>query len=304
MGDLDLNLIPALHALLSEGSVTGAARRLGLSVSATSRTLTRLRATLGDPLLVRAGRGLVPTPRALVLQDQVRRLMEDAAAVLRPAPNTLDVASLERSFTVRSGEGFVHLFGGKLVAAVAEAAPGVCLRFVPKPLKHAAPLREGDADLEIGTPGLSAPEMRTLLLFRDRFIGLARAGHGLFGAPITPARFAACRHVSASRRGAAFGPIDDALATLGLRRQVAAVVPGFPDAVRVAAETDLVAAVPATCLGFLPPADTLRGFDLPVQTPPVTVSAFWHPRLHADPAQRWFRDVVRRVCSDAGPGLA
>src|SRR5579862_6683148 len=110
MDDVDLNLLAALDALLAEGSVTGAARRLGLSSSAMSRTLARLRSATGDPLLVRAGRGLVPTPRAAELRDLVHQLARDVRTVLSPHVSPLDVASLERTFTLRAGEGFMERF--------------------------------------------------------------------------------------------------------------------------------------------------------------------------------------------------
>ncbi|MBE7212759.1 MAG: LysR family transcriptional regulator [Gluconacetobacter diazotrophicus] len=304
MENVDLNLLAALDALLAEGSVTGAARRLHLSASAMSRTLARLRRATGDPLLVRAGRSLVPTPRAAALRGRVHELMREIGLVLAPQPQHLDVASLERTFTIRAGEGFVALFSGPLALAVADAAPGVCLRFAPKPLKESGPLRDGEADLEIGTAGIDAPEVRTQLLFRDGFVGIAREHHPILADTMTAERYAACRHVVASRRGAAGGPIDDALARLGLTRRIAAIVPGFPDAMRVAGQSDLLAAVPGSCLGFMstqgdPESAGLRDFVLPVETPDLAVSAMWHPRLDADPAQRWLRRTVLAVCRAA-----
>src|ERR1019366_4049701 len=136
MDSMDMNLLAALDALLAEGSVTGAARHLGLSSSAMSRTLARLRSATGDPLLVRAGRGLVPTPRATKLRDRVHLLTLDVRTVLSPHASHLDVASLERTFTIRAGEGFVELFSAPLVGAITAAAPHVRLRFAPKPDKH------------------------------------------------------------------------------------------------------------------------------------------------------------------------
>jgi DNA-binding transcriptional LysR family regulator len=299
----DMNLLAALDALLAEGSVTGAARRLGLSASAMSRTLARLRAATGDPLLVRAGRGLVPTPRAAELRDRVHQLTRDVRVVLRPQASDLEVASLERTFTIRAGEGFTELFSAPLVAAIIDVAPHVRLRFAPKPDKDALPLRDGQIDLEIGVLGASAPEVRTRLLFRDAFIGAARIGHPLLEGPMTPERYAACRHVVASRRGKFTGPVDDALKDLGLRREVVAVVPGFPDAVRIARNTDLVALLPRSGLASPTGADPtglgLVGFDLPVRTPPIAISAMWHPRMDADPAHRWLRDTVLAVCRAA-----
>lgn len=177
MDSVDLNLLTALDVLLTEGSVTGAARRLGLSSSAMSRTLTRLRASTGDPLLVRAGRGLVPTSHAAALRDRVHSLTNEVRTVLRPTKTHLDVAALE----------------------------------------------------------LSAPEVRTQFLFRDKYVGIARVGHPLLeGGKVTPKRYAACNHVVASQLGEFSGPVDDALGELELRRAVRVVVPGYPDAMRVA----------------------------------------------------------------------
>lgn len=302
MDDIDLNLIPALDALLSEGSVTGAARRLGLSSSAMSRTLARLRSTTKDPLLVRAGRGLVPTPRAVALRDRVHALAREAREVLSPQDERLDLATLERTFTIRANEGFVELFSAPLVSAVIEAAPHARLHFTPKPAKEAGPLREGEVDLEIGVLGAFAPEVRTRLLFRDRFLGAARTGHPLLSAPVTPERYASVLHVVASRRGRFTGPVDDILQTLGLQRKVVAVVPGFPDALRIARNSDLIALVPRSCLADTEFRQGLTGFDLPVATPEIAVSALWHPRMDADPAHRWLRETVHAICqSTLGP---
>ena len=152
MATPDFNLLVTLDVLLAEGSVARAARRLRLSPSAMSRALARLRETTGDPLLVRAGRGLVPTPRALELRERVGQLVQDAEAVLRPA-ETLDLTRLVRTFTLRTSEGFVENFGPDLIARVGKQAPGVRLRFMQKPDKDSAPLRDGSVDLETGVVG-------------------------------------------------------------------------------------------------------------------------------------------------------
>ena len=301
MADADLNLIVALDALLAEGGVTGAARRLGLSSSAMSRTLTRLRSATGDPLLVRAGRGLVPTPRGVELREQVRELAQGARDVLSPKTDRLDVTTLERTFVIRAGEGFVGLFSAPLVAAVVSEAPGVCLRFVPKPAKEADPLRSGRIDLEIGTPGMPAPEVRTRSMFRDVFVGAVRAGHPLLAGELTAERYAACKHVVVSRKDSVTGPVDQGLGRLGLKRVIAAVVPGYPDAMRIALRSDLAALVPRSCLDSSvartnPLIEGIVNFDLPVPTPEIAVSVMWHPRMDADPAHRWLRDTVMTVC--------
>jgi len=307
MQNVDLNLLLALDALLTERSVTGAARRLGLSPSAMSRTLARLRRATGDPLLVQAGRSLAPTPYAEELSGRVHALTRDTQAVLRPAASRLDLASLHRTFTIRAGEGFVELLAAPLLAAITHAAPHVRLRFVPKPDKDAQPLREGLIDLEIGVLGTSAPEVRTQLLLRDRFVGVARVGHPLLAADLVTAElYAACSHVVASRRGEFLGPVDDALEELGLKRAILLVVPGYPDAMRIVRGSELVTLVPRSCLGNALVTDHaamlgLGSFELPVRTPEFNISAIWHPRLDADPAHRWLRDAIMAVCRAAYP---
>jgi DNA-binding transcriptional LysR family regulator len=290
----DLNLLVTLDVLLAEGSVARAAQRLRLSPSAMSRALARLRETTGDPLLVRAGRGLVPTPRALELRGQVGQLVQDAEAVLRPAA-TLDLKKLVRTFTIRTSEGFVESFGPGLIARIGKEAPGLQLRFVAKPDKDSASLRDGTVDLETGVVGkTTGPEVRAQALFRDRYIGVVRRGHPLSRGRITPARYAAGRHVFVSRRGLEAGPIDEALEPLGLEREIVTVVGGFASALALARASDLIASVPERHTGKLRAG--MHSFALPVPVPGFTVSLLWHPRLDADPAHRWLRACVRDAC--------
>ena len=296
MSGPDLNLLVTLDVLLAEGSVARAAQKLRLSPSAMSRALARLRQTTGDPLLVRAGRGLVPTPRALELRERVGYLVHDAEAVLRPA-ETLDLKTLVRTFTLRTSEGIVENFGPDLIARVGVEAPGVRLHFVPKPNKDSTPLRDGSVDLETGVVGKSiGPEVRAQALFRDRFIGAVRLGHPLCRGKITPARYAAGRHILVSRRGLDRGPIDEALQQLGLEREIATIVGGFSTALALARASDLIASVPERHTGKLRAG--MRSFVLPVAMPEITISLLWHPRLDADPAHRWLRGCVRDVCAE------
>jgi len=296
MSNPDLNLLFTLDALLAEGSVARAAKRLRLSPSAMSRALGRLRDATGDPLLVRAGRGLVPTPRALELRERARQLVQDAAAVLRPAEK-LDLKRLVRTFTLRTSEGWVENFAPDLIARISVEAPGVRLRFVPKPNKDSGPLRDGAVDLETGVvDDTTSPEVRTQALFRDRLVGVVRLGHPLCKGRITPSRFAAGRHILVSREGHETGPIDDALKPLGLQREIATIVSGFASAVALARESDLIASVPERHTASL--RTGMHSFALPVTAPEFTVSMLWHPRLDADAAHRWLRGHVRAVCSE------
>ena len=295
MATPDLNLLVTLDVLLAEGSVARAAQRLQLSPSAMSRALARLREATGDPLLVRAGRGLVPTPRALALREQVGQLVQDGAAVLRPA-EMLDLKQLVRTFTLRASEGFAENFGPHLIARIGKEAPGVRLRFVQKPNKDTTPLRDGTVDLDIGVVGqTTGPEVRAQALSRDRFIGVVRRGHPLSRGKITPSRYAAGRHIVVSRRGLDKGPIDEALKPLGLERQIVTIVGGFATALALVRASDLVASVPERHTGNLRAG--LHSFPLPVPTPEVTVSQLWHPRLDADPAHCWLRACVREACA-------
>ena len=290
----DLNLLVTLNVLLAEGSVARAARRLRLSPSAMSRALARLREATGDPLLVRAGRGLVPTPRALELRDRVGQLVLGAEEVLRPAVRPR-LEQLARTFTLRTSEGFVENFGPALIARIAAEAPGIHLRFMQKPDKDSAPLRDGIVDLETGVVDSNAgPEMRVQALFRDRYVGVVRHGHPLGRGRLTAARYAGGRHISVSRRGREKGPIDAALAALGLAREVATIVGGFATALSLARQTDLIASVPERHTGNL--REGMHSFALPVTTPVLNISMLWHPRLHADPVHQWLRECVREVC--------
>jgi DNA-binding transcriptional LysR family regulator len=291
----DLNLLVTLDVLLAEGSVARAARRLRLSPSAMSRALARLRATTGDPLLVRAGRGLVATPRALALRDRVGLIVQEAEAVLRPA-EALDLKQLTRTFTLRASDGFAETFGPDLIGRIGVEAPGVRLRFAQKPDKDSAPLRDGTVDLEVGVVGkTTGPEVRAQAMFDDRFVGVVRMGHAFCRGKITPSRYAAAQHICVSRRGLDRGPIDEALKLLGLEREIATIVGGFSTALALARTCDLIASVPERGTANLRAG--MHCFPLPVATPPVTVSLLWHPRLDADPAHRWLRGCIRDACA-------
>jgi DNA-binding transcriptional LysR family regulator len=293
MSTPDFNLLVTLDAVLSEGSVARAAQRLRLSPSAMSRALARLRETTGDPLLVRAGRGLVPTPRALELRERVSQLVQDTQAVLRPAEK-LNLKQLVRTFTLRTREGFVENFGPDLIARAGAEAPGVRLCFMQKPDKESTSLRDGTVDLETGVVGkTTGPEVRARALFRDSFIGVVRMGHPLSQGEITASRYARGRHICVSRRGLDQGPIDDAL--MPPEREIVTIVGSFSAALALARASDLIATVPERHTGNLRAG--MHSFPLPVATPQVTVSLLWHPRLDADPAHRWLRGLVLDACA-------
>lgn len=295
MSSPDLNLLTILDVLLSEGSVTRAARRLRLSQSAMSRALARLRETTGDPLLVRAGRGLVSTPRASTLREQVHRLVQDAHTVLRP-DDRVNLARLARTFTLRTSDGFVESFGPKLLHRIGQEAPGVRLHFLQKADKDSGPLREGRVDLETGVIAESlGPEVRSQALFRDRLVGVVRAGHPLTAGRVTRARYLKAEHVLVSRSGEEQGALDRPFLPTELGRKVGTIVSGFATALSFARASDLVATVPDRHTAVL--RRGMFSFKLPLYTQEFVVSMLWHPRMDADPAHRWLRACVRSVCA-------
>ncbi|EJF30380.1 MULTISPECIES: LysR family transcriptional regulator [Enterobacteriaceae] len=312
MNDPDLNLLLALDTFLAEGSVAGAARRLGLSASAMSRTLSRLRAAIGDPLLVRAGRNMVLTPYAEAIRERARNAALEARALLSPSTAELTLSTLECTFILRANDGFIEAFAPALITAAAAVAPRVQLCFISKPEKGPRHLREGLVDLEIGVVGEMGPEIRLQALFRDRFVGVVRVGHPLAALPeVTVEQYLSYGHVVASRRlRSTRGPVDDALDERGLTRKIAAIVPSFPASLKVAQASDLIALVPASFL-LNQPVLAVEGenarlamFELPVKTRAITVSQMWHPRSEADLAHRWLRQLVLNICRQRAGDLS
>lgn len=290
-----MNLVVALDALLTESSVTAAAERLHTSAPTMSRTLARLRRILDDPLLVRAGRDLVPTPRALELRGEVRAVTERARALFAPAP-AADPASIVRTFDLQVSDMFATTVMARLVDDVRAQAPGITLRFRPDTLEDTPALREGLVDLEVGVLGRADPEIRGETLLTESLVGVVRAGHPLASARTVTARaFAAADHVAVSRRGRPRGPIDEVLADLGLHRRVTAVVPTYAASLFLARETDVVCLVPATTGRGTLDVLGLRAFDLPFPFPPLALGMAWHPRNDRDRPHRWLRDRVRDV---------
>jgi DNA-binding transcriptional LysR family regulator len=292
----DFNLLVTLDVLLAENNVSRAAKRLRLSSSAMSRALARLRETTGDPLLVRAGRGLVPTPRARELRERVNHLVQEARTVLRPQEK-LNLGELERTFAIRVREGFVENFGSQLIARLQQDAPGVRLCFYLKMDRESTSLRDGTVDLETGVVGEgTSPELLRQALFGDRFVGVVRDRHPLSEGKMTRSRYVNGKHIFVSRRGVDKGPIDEALESLGLKREIITMVGSFSSALALARNSDLIATVPERYTGNLRMG--MHTFTLPFPAPRITMSILWHPRMDADPAHRWLRECVREICAN------
>ncbi|MEU3313639.1 LysR family transcriptional regulator [Streptomyces sp. NPDC048387] len=288
---LDLNLLLALDVLLEESSVSRAAARLHLSEPAMSRTLGRIRKALGDPVLVRAGRAMVPTPHALSLQGEVRSVVERARALFLTG-GTVDLRTLERTFTVLAHDSFAATFGATLFQRMAREAPGVRLRFLSESHVDVPALREGVADLEVGVIDTRSPEVRSEHLFDERMLGVVRPGHPLLDGPLTARRFAEGEHLIVSRRGRLEGPVDTALAERGLSRRVVGSIGSYPASLFVLRETDLVGLIATRTV---PQAEALGlvTFEVPLDLPALPFGLAWHPRHDADPAHTWLRTCAR-----------
>lgn len=296
---IDLNLLRVFDALLHEGSVTAAADRLHLSIPATSRALGRLRRAMNDPILVRAGRGMAPTPFALRTAPRVRSLLEEASALIT-ADREVTAAELKRTFTIRINDGVAATLATTAVEATAALAPGVTLRFVTEGSESLEALRDGSIDLDIGAGDVAAPDIRTALLYREHMVGIVRADSPL-GRHRRPTLPQLCRHphVSASRRGRARGPLDDVLDNAGLERHVAAIVPTSAVAMLLVASSLYVGLVPQRLAEQYAQPLGIRWFPVPAALPEVEVRLLWHARLDADPAQRWLRDTIRHALQAA-----
>ncbi|MFJ8673467.1 LysR family transcriptional regulator [Streptomyces sp. NPDC093589] len=285
---LDLNLLTALDALLEEGSVAGAATRLHVTAPAMSRTLGRIRQTTGDDILVRTGRTMVPTPRALELRAQVHDLVHQAHQLLS-RERELDLATLSRTFTLRWHDALASACGPALLAAVHRKAPGVRLRLLAESGTDTPELRRGEIDLESSSAQPTMPELRHRLIGEDRLIAAVRPGHPLTGGPLTPERYAAAEHVTVSRRGRLRDPVDDALASRGLERQVIAAAPSAATALQLVRDTDLVVTVPEAVTDSALRGLGLRTLPLPLAMPPIPLHLIWHQRHDNDRAHAWLR---------------
>lgn len=294
---VDLNLLLALDALLQEGSVSRAAERAHLTVPAMSRALGRLRAAVGDELLVRAGRHMVLTPVAAAMRERVHAATAEARVLLQPT-QALPLALTERTLVIRCNEAVAALLAAPLEVERARDAPRVRLRFVHEGEEDATSLRDGRVDLDIGVIDFAEPELMTRQLARDRFVGVVRKGHALLRDRVSAKRLADERHIAVSRRGRATGPIDEALRALGLSRAVVSVVPDFLGAFHAVARSELVSAAPRLLVEAFAAELPIAPFALPLPLPEVAISMAWHPRMDADPAHQWLR---RRVQESVGP---
>jgi len=298
LAGLDLNLLVVLDALLAESSVTRAAARIGLSQSATSHALGRLRALLDDPILVRTPQGMVPTARARLLAPPVRQALAQIERALAP-PRPFDPGRSRRAFTLSMLDTGQAGLLPSVVRRLHREAPGVEIR-----VHHAAggtwpeELEQGALDLALAVSPRLPAGFRTEVVFSTRYVSIARRNHHGVGRRLSLERFAKLGHIVLSGRGSIDPALDAALSARSLRRYAAVSVPSLLPIPWLVAQTDLIATVPEMLLELLPEHLPLSRHAPPIPIDPVSVSLVWHERTHDDPAQKWLRENVREICRE------
>jgi DNA-binding transcriptional LysR family regulator len=293
---IDLNLLVVLDALLEAGSVTHAAQRLGVGQPAASHALTRLRALLGDPLLVRSGRRLAPTPRAEALREPLARLLAEAARLVRHEVS-FDPARSRRTFSLVCPDLLAAALP-RLVSTLGRQAPGARLDVLPPQSDDLRALEDGRRDVAlVPTPSAGAGLVQCGL-GRLHFAVFARADHPALvrgTRRLTRAAWAQYPHVQVRTGHGGRSIVATALAKAEFERRVGLVVPSFLAALTEVAESELFLTAPRELAAPLAAHLDVVWVEPPLTLPPVPVSAVWHERVTADPAHQFFRGQVVEV---------
>ncbi len=291
-GKVDLNLMLALDALLQERNVTRAARRVGLTQSAMSHKLRRLREMFDDDLLVGGRQGMVPTPRAIELVDPIRRGLLELHTAVHSGP--FDPATAKRTFTIISSDYADFVILPRVLEHLGRHAPGIQMRIRSLASSDIAQaLEDGSADLKMGTP-VDSPTLRQRSVFDESGTTILRADHPLLadGGELTLEQFVRLGHVMMTDDDAP-GLVDRALHERGLSRRVVLRTPYFVGIPFMVARSDLVATVPRALAEEAATFANLRLIAPPVTLPTFRINATWHERSHRDPAHRWLRELAR-----------
>lgn len=294
LATLDLNLLLVLHTVLAERSVARAARRLHVTPSAVSNSLARLRVALGDPLITRSGRGIVPTPRAAALLPVLSRALGELDDAVHD--HAFDPAKSEREFTLAVADVGQLARLPRLAALVAKEMPRVRLRVVSIDTLHALGGLVGTAvDLVIGV-GERGPGIHVRPLYDERVLLVARSGHPHAKRRVSKKVLQTLRHVEVHvAPGKGSRPLAASYAELGITRDIAVIVPTFTAAAAIVAESDLVASLPETLVDVLGARLGLRVVEAPLRPTTATINVLWHERTEHDAALRAFRELIFRA---------
>jgi DNA-binding transcriptional LysR family regulator len=301
LANFNLNLLLALDGLLSQRSVTAAAKRVRVTPSAMSHSLSELRQLLGDPLLVRSGRGMVLSPRAESLVGPLHTLLMDAERLLRGGA-TFDPATAERHFVIAAPDFLATMLLPPLLDAAAREAPGASLEIVPSARRGNAWLLEtGDVDLALGAIVDEAPSIRRMDLCTEGFACAVRKEHPKIKGVLDLDSYVETRHLLITL-GDDAGPtwIDQALAKLGKKRHVAASVRYFMAAPLVVARSDLLLTGPSMLIRYFAELVPLQVLRPPIDLPTYPEEAYWHERFDEDPAHAWLRNLVKKTARNFG----
>ena len=301
LANFNLNLLLALDGLLRERSVTAAAKRVRVTPSAMSHSLSELRDRLGDPLLVRSGRSMVRTPRAEALAGPLHILLKDVERLLRGG-DTFDAATASRRFVIAATDFMATLLLPSLLDATLREAPGVSLEIVPSARRGNAWLLEsGEVDLALGAIIDEAPGIRRMDLLTDGFACAARKGHPRIHDELSLDAYVETPHLLITL-GDDSSPtwIDEALAKLGKSRQVAARVRYFMAAPLIVARTDLLLTGPSTLIRYFAELVPIQVLRVPLELPTYPEEAYWHERFDKDPAHAWLRKLIEKTARSFG----
>jgi DNA-binding transcriptional LysR family regulator len=297
---LDLNLLVAFDALLTERSVTRAAARVGLGQSAMSHNLGRLRALFGDELLTRGAEGMRPTPRALALADPVRvTLAQIQAAVLQR--EAFDPSTAERTFRVGLADSIEVAVIPGLLARLRGVAPSVSLRL--RPINRLSILEEldtGKLDLGVGVFDQGQIHHKRRALYSDSFLCLFNPAQLNFPVPISLEDYLSVPHVLASLTDDGHGAVDEALAKLKLKRTIALTTPGFLAVPFVLRRAPVVTTMPSRLALYFADAFGLATSPPPVGLPTFTISLLWHASFDHDPGHVWLRQTMSGLATEVG----
>jgi DNA-binding transcriptional LysR family regulator len=303
LSSVNLNLLVALEALLATKSVSEAARRVSVTTSAMSHSLSALRALFDDGLLVRHGGRMALTPHAESLREPLANALGGITQILDGATR-FDPATAKRRFVIAAPDFFSTLILPELMAVVARDAPGVELSIVPSVRRGNAWLLEsGELDLALGAVVDEAPGIRRLELCTEGFACAVRKGH-----PDVPGRLSLDLYARLPHLVITLGDderptwIDEALAKKDLSRHIALRTRYFMAAPLIVAKSDLVLTAPAMLIDYFAKLVSLSVFTPPVRLPTYPEEAYWHERYDSDPGHQWLRGILSLVTSKLGTG--